>query len=151
MPGVTSASVSLVTETAKVEFDRTLVGPRELVERVEEMGFDAMLSDQEDATQLQSLTRAKEVQEWWNRFKWSMTFAVPVFIINMIMPRIPFFKPILDFRIIHGIYLGDFVSFLLCTPVQFWIGRKFYRNAFKSLKHRSATMDVLVMLGTSAA
>jgi len=151
MPGVTSASVSLVTETAKIEFDRALVGPRELVECVEEMGFDAMLSDQEDATQLQSLTRTKEVQEWWNRFKWSMTFAIPVFLISMIMPRIPFFKAILDFRLIHGIYLGDFVVFLLCTPVQFWIGQKFYRNAFKALKHRSATMDVLVMIGTSAA
>ncbi|EEB97776.1 hypothetical protein MPER_02836, partial [Moniliophthora perniciosa FA553] len=33
----------------------------------------------------------------------------------------------------------------------FWVGAKFYRNAYKSLKHGSATMDVLVMLGTSAA
>jgi Cu+-exporting ATPase len=151
MPGVTNVAVSLVTETAKVEFDRGLVGPRELVERVEEMGFDAMLSDQEDATQLQSLTRTKEVQEWWNRLRWSVIFAVPVFVIGMIMPRIPFLAPIVDFRLMRGIYLGDFVVFLLTTPVQFWIGQKFYRNAYKSLKHGSATMDVLVMLGTSAA
>lgn len=150
-PGVTSVAVSLVTETAKVEFDRALVGPRQLVERVEETGFDAMLSDQEDATQMQSLTRTKEVQEWWKRFSWSVIFALPVFIISMIMPRIPFLKPIVNFRMIRGIYLGDFVVFLLTTPAQFWIGRKFYRNAYKSLKHRSATMDVLVMLGTSAA
>lgn len=151
LPGVTDVAVSLVTETARVEFDRAFVGPRELVERVEEMGFDAMLSDQEDATQVQSLTRTKEIQEWWNRFWWSVVFAVPVFIIGMIMPQIPFLRPIVDFRLMRGIYLGDFVVFLLTTPAQFWVGRKFYRNAYKSLKHRSATMDVLVMLGTSAA
>jgi len=151
MPGVTSVTVSLITETAKVEFDRAFVGPRELVECVEEMGFDAMLSDHENATQVQSLTRTKEVQEWSNRFKWSMVFAIPVFIINMILPRIPFFIPIINFRLMHGIYLGDLAIFLLATPVQFWVGQKFHRNAYKSLKHGSATMDVLVTLGTSAA
>jgi Cu+-exporting ATPase len=151
IPGVTGVAVSLVTETAKVEFDRALVGPRELVERVEETGFDAMLSDQQDATQMQSLTRTKEVQEWWNRLKWSAVFALPVFLTSMIIPRISFLKPIVNFRLIHGIYLGDFVVFLLTTPAQFWVGRKFYRNAYKSLKHGGATMDVLVMLGTSAA
>lgn len=151
MPGVNSVAVSLATETAKIEFDRAFVGPRELVECVEEMGFDAMLSDQEDATQMQSLLRTKEIQEWWNRFRWSMTFALPVFIISMVIPHISFLKPIVNFRLMRGIYLGDFLVFLLTTPAQFWIGQKFYRNAYKSLKHGSATMDVLVMLGTSAA
>lgn len=151
VPGVTSVAVSLATETAKIEFDRSLVGPRELVERVEEMGFDAVLSDQEDATQVQSLTRTKEIMGWQKRWRWSMVFALPVFIIGMIMPRIPFLRDIVDFRIMRGIYLGDFLAFLLTTPAQFWIGRKFYRNAYKSLKHGSATMDVLIMLGTSAA
>ena len=151
IPGVTSVAVSLTTETAKIEFDRGLVGPRELVERVEEMGFDAVLSDQDDATQVQSLTRTKEIMGWQKRWRWSMVFALPVFVIGMIMPRIPFLRDIVDFRIIRGVYLGDFLICLLTTPAQFWIGQKFYRSAYKSLKHGSATMDVLVMLGTSAA
>lgn len=151
LPGVTSVAVSLATETAKVEFDRGIIGPRELVERVEEMGFDAMLSDQEDATQVQSLSRTKEIKEWYNRLWWSMVFAGPVFLLGMVMPHISFLRPIVDLRLMRGIYLGDFLIFLLTTPAQFWIGQKFYRNAYKSLKHGSATMDVLVMLGTSAA
>lgn len=151
IPGVNSVAVSLATETAKIEFDRGLVGPRELVEAVEEMGFDAMLSDQEDATQLESLQRTKEIQAWWYRLTWSVTFAVPVFFIGMVMPHIGFLKPFVNFRLMRGIYLGDLLVFLLTTPVQFWVGRKFYRNAYKSLKHGSATMDVLVTLGTSAA
>ncbi|OBZ66709.1 Copper-transporting ATPase 2 [Grifola frondosa] len=151
MPGVTSVAVSLTTETCKVEFDRTLTGPREMVERIEEMGFDAMLSDQEDATQLRSLTRTKEIQEWRSKFWWSLGFAVPVFFISMVAMRIPGLAQVVDHRMCRGVYVGDLLVLLLATPAQFWVGAKFYRNAYKSLRHGSATMDVLIMLGTSAA
>ncbi|KAI9435322.1 copper P-type ATPase CtaA [Lactarius indigo] len=151
MPGITSVAVALATETAKVVFDRGVVGPREMVERIEELGFDAMLSDQEDATQLRSLTRTKEIQEWKTRFQWSVAFALPVFFISMIAPHIPFLHPIVFFNIIPGIPLGHLLVAIITTPAQFWVGQKFYRNAYKALKHKSATMDVLVMLGTSAA
>ncbi|KII87376.1 hypothetical protein PLICRDRAFT_112806 [Plicaturopsis crispa FD-325 SS-3] len=151
MPGVTDVAVSLATETCKVEFDRAFTGPRELVERIEEMGFDAMLSDNDNSAQLQSLNRTKEVQEWRQRLRWSATFAAPVFFLGMIAPHISFLAAIVNIRLMRGIYLGDALIFLLTTPSQFWIGQKFYRNAYKSLKHGSATMDVLVMLGTSAA
>ncbi|EIN09605.1 copper P-type ATPase CtaA [Punctularia strigosozonata HHB-11173 SS5] len=151
MPGINSVAVSLATETCKIEFDRGLIGPREMVERVEELGFDAMLSDQEDSTQLQSLTRMKEIQEWRDRFRYALAFAIPVFFIGMIMPKIPFLRPIVDVKLCRGLYLGDVVTLILTTPAQFWLGAKFYRNAYKSLKHGTATMDVLVMLGTSAA
>lgn len=151
MPGVTSVAVSLTTETAKIEFEPSLVGPREMVEHIEDMGFDAILSDQEDATQKQSLARTKEIQEWASRFKWALTFAVPVFFVSMIAMHIPFLRPLVNFHFFNGIYLGDLILLALTTPAQFWVGRKFYRNAFKALRHGTATMDVLVMIGTSAA
>ena len=151
MPGITSVVVSLATETAKVVFDRGIVGPREMVERIEELGFDAMLSDQQDATQLRSLTRTKEIQEWKTRFQWSVAFALPVFFISMVAPHIPFLLPIVHFNVIPGIPLGHLLVAIITTPAQFWVGQKFYRNAYKALKHKAATMDVLVMLGTSAA
>src|ERR1700722_664648 len=151
VPGINDVSVSLATETCRVQFNHNVVGPREMVERIEEMGFDAILSDQEDATQIRSLSRTKEIQEWRSRLLWSVTFALPVFFINMIAPHIPFLLPVLNFRLMRGIYLQNILVFLLTTPAQFWIGAKFYRNAYKSLRHGSATMDVLVMLGTSAA
>ncbi|EKM50173.1 uncharacterized protein PHACADRAFT_264752 [Phanerochaete carnosa HHB-10118-sp] len=151
LPGINSVAVSLATETCKVEFDRGLVGPREIVERIEELGFDAMLSDEQDATQMQSLTRMKEIREWKTRFYWSVCFAAPVFFISMISMQIPWLHALFSTRLYHGIYLGDFIILLLTTPAQFWIGGKFYNNAWKALKHGGATMDVLIMLGTSAA
>lgn len=151
IPGITSASVTLATEACTVHFDRSVITPREIVAHIEDMGFDAIISDQQDATQLQSLTRMKEILEWRYRFMWSLAFAGPVFFINMVGPRIPGVKGILAFRLFSSIYLGDLLSFIITTPAQFWIGGRFYRNAYKSLKHRSATMDVLIVLGTSAA
>ena len=151
MPGVSSVTVTLATKTAKIVFDSKLLGPRDLVDRMGELGFDAVLSDESNATQLRSLTRTKEVQEWRDRFKRSVAFAIPVFFIGMVFPMIPFTRPIVRFRIMHGLYLGDLLSLVLTIPVQFWLSQKFYRNAWKSLKHGSATMDVLVVLGTTAA
>ncbi|KAI5123517.1 hypothetical protein M0805_006677 [Coniferiporia weirii] len=151
VPGITSIAVSLATETAKIEFDRVLIGPREMVERIEDMGFDAVVSDHEDATQLRSLTRSKEIQEWRRRFWTAFSFALPVFFVGMVAGHIPFLRPIVQYKLATGLYVGDVVSLILTTPVQFWLGAKFYRNTYKALKHRSATMDVLVTIGTSAA
>jgi len=151
MPGITSASVSLATETCTVHFDRAVVTLRDMVERIEEMGFDAIMADQENATQLQSLTRMKEVMEWRSRFLWSLVFAIPVFFLHMIGPNIPGIRDLLTYQVFHSVYLGDLLMFLITTPAQFWVGDRFYRNAYKSLRHGSATMDVLVVLGTSAA
>ncbi|KAG8964682.1 hypothetical protein FRC03_001449 [Tulasnella sp. 419] len=151
MPGINSVSVALTTETCKVEYDNSLIGPRDMVERIEELGFDAVLSDESDATQLRSLTRTKEIQAWKSQLKMALAFAIPVFFISMVAMYIPFLMPIVHFKIINGIYLGDLICFLLTTPCQFWLGRKFYRSAWKSVRHGGATMDVLVVLGTTAA
>lgn len=151
LPGVHSVSVSLATETCLVTYDHSFIGVRDMVDRVSELGFDAMLSDDNDATQLRSLTRTKEIHEWRDRFKASLAFAIPVFFISMIAHRIPFFRPVVNYRLCPGIYVGDLIVFILTLPVQTIIARRFYRSTFKSLRHGSATMDVLVVLGTSAA
>ena len=150
-PGILSVAVSLPLNSAKVEFDRTMVGPRDIVEWVEETGFDVMLAGDDDATQIQSLTRVKETQEWKRRFLWSTVFGIPVFFLHMVAHRIPVLHPILNLKLLHGIYLDQFLIFCLTTPAQFWVGSKFYKNAFKAIKHGSGTMDVLVMVGTSTA
>ena len=150
-PGILSVVVSLPLNSAKIEFDRTMVGPRDIVEWVEETGFDVILAGDDDATQIHSLTRTKETQEWKRRFLWSTVFGIPVFFLHMVAHRIPALRPILRLKLLHGIYLDQFVIFCLTTPSQFWVGSRFYKNAFKAIKHCSGTMDVLVMLGTSAA
>jgi Cu+-exporting ATPase len=62
-----------------------------------------------------------------------------------------FMESIISIWIIPGLAIGDFAQLLLTIPVQFIIGWRFYRSSYKSLKHGTATMDVLVCLGTTLA
>ncbi|CAI7567094.1 unnamed protein product [Penicillium manginii] len=151
-PGIKSASINMANNQLLVSFDTSVIGVRSIFEIIEAAGYNALITDTDDTNaQLESLAKTKEIQEWRRAFMTSISFAVPVFIINMILPM---YLPGLDFgnfRIIPGLYLGDILCLCLTIPVQFGIGRRFYATSYKSLKHRSPTMDVLVILGTSAA
>jgi Cu+-exporting ATPase len=153
LPGVSDVAVSLVPGVARITFDQALIGPRSLVEEVQDLGFDAALSEEESkSTQLDSLARTQEIQTWRRAVLISLAFGIPVFLLSMVFPMIPFLRPLVNIRLLlRGIYLGDVVCCALTIPVQFGIGRRFYVSAWKALKHRSATMDLLIALSTSAA
>ncbi|WVQ93212.1 hypothetical protein IAU59_000276 [Kwoniella sp. CBS 9459] len=105
-----------------------------------------------DDSQLASLQKHKETALWRRTFILSAFFAVPVFVIGMMAMYLPhWLMGWTMWKVITGIYLGDLVCLALTVPVQVWLARRFYENAWKSVKHGSATMDVLVVLGTSAA
>ena len=153
LPGVSSAMVNLATSRVNLTHNPSLTGLRTLVEAIENTGYNALLADADDNNaQLESLAKTREIQEWRRAFWYSFYFAVPVFLISMFLPMI---IPRLDFGSfllwIPGLYLGDLICLILTIPVQFGIGKRFYISSYKSLKHGSPTMDVLVTLGTSAA
>ena len=153
LPGVSSAVVNLATSRASVTHNPSLTGVRALVEATENMGYNALLADADDNNaQLESLAKTREIQEWRRAFWYSLSFAFPVFLISMIIPMIIPRMDIGSFLLwIPGLYLGDVICLILTIPVQFGIGKRFYISSYKSLKHGSPTMDVLVTLGTSAA
>lgn len=150
--GITSATVNFSTSRATIQREPQIIGLRALVEAIEAAGYNALVADSEDNNaQLESLAKTKEIQEWRRAVVFSAWFAVPVFLTSMMFPM---FLPFLDYgsiRIIPGLFLGDVVCLVLTIPVQFGIGKRFYVSAYKSLSHGSPTMDVLVVLGTSAA
>ncbi|KAE8228204.1 hypothetical protein CF326_g6874 [Tilletia indica] len=149
--GVLSASVLLEQERAQIEFDRALLGPRDLVESIQAAGYDALLTDSTNSTQLQSLSRVRDIAEWRRVFLFSLSFAVPVFLLSMVLPKTSWARPILHWQPIANLYLQDILCLILTAPVQFGAGRRFYITSYKALKHGSATMDVLVVLGTTAS
>lgn len=151
--GVITSSIHLATSRANISYDSSLIGLRAIVESIEEAGYNALVAEFDDNNaQLESLAKTKEIQEWRRDFWFSLCLAVPVFCISML---IPMFLPALDcgsiMLFVPGLYLGDVLCMALTIPVQFGIGKRFYVSAWKSLKHGSPTMDVLVVLGTSAA
>jgi Cu+-exporting ATPase len=153
LPGVNSAKVSLATSRLTITHLPNMAGLRALIELIEAQGYNALVADNDDNNaQLESLSKTKEITEWRNAFRYSLGFAIPVLLISMIFPML---LPFLDFGSLivffPGLYLGDIICLILTIPVQFGIGKRFYISAYKSMKHGSPTMDVLVVLGTSAA
>ncbi|KAH6657707.1 E1-E2 ATPase-domain-containing protein [Truncatella angustata] len=152
LPGIKSAKLSLGTDRLTVTHQPSVTGLRVIVETIEAAGFNALIADSDDnSAQIESLAKTREIQEWRRAFKVSLSFAVPVFFIGMIFPMV---IPALDFgglKILPGLFLGDIICLCLTIPVQFGVGKRFYTSAYKSVKHGSPTMDVLVVLGTSSA
>jgi Cu+-exporting ATPase len=150
--GVLDASVNLTLETASVHFDPAKVGVRDIVECVEECGFDATLAAADgDSTQLQSLSRVKEVAEWRAAFLFSLSFAVPVFLVSMVLPKWGAARSVLRWQPLPNLFLEDLICLALTIPVQFGIGKRFYVSSYRALRHGGATMDVLIVLGTTAS
>ena len=132
LPGVLAANVNLATESAEV---RTM-GPADanaIADAVEHAGYELVHLDapRADAT----IARQRERNHLVIAALLSMPLALP-------MLALPFGE--------HWMLPG-WLQWLLATPVQFWLGARFYRSAWKALKARTGNMDLLVAIGTSAA
>ncbi|KAL6918337.1 hypothetical protein FSST1_009832 [Fusarium sambucinum] len=152
VPGIRSVSLSLSTDRLTVVHQPRTIGLRGVVEAIEAQGLNALVASGEDNNaQLESLAKTREITEWRRAFKISLSFAIPVLLIGMIIPMA---FPAIDIgrlELIPGLFLGDCVCLIITLPVQFGIGKRFYISGYKSLKHGSPTMDVLVVLGTTCA
>jgi Cu+-exporting ATPase len=135
LPEVT-AVVNLATEKASVTFNPERTQVDELIKAVRDTGFDAHVARDfaaEKADQVKAYQREKL------RFYISLALIAPMVAEMLLM-----------FLEIH-VSIPTWILWLLATPVQFWIGARFYRGAWASVKHGSGNMDLLVALGTSAA
>ncbi|KAI7879611.1 heavy metal translocatin [Lichtheimia hyalospora FSU 10163] len=152
VPGVYSITVNLMTEMAVVRYDHTRLGMRTIVETIEDLGFNALVHDNTRNAQLDSLSKVREIQEWRQACLRSVLFAIPVFFIAMVMPMFSWGRPILEIPLFFdGLYLMDTIQLALTIPVQFGVGKRFLVSAYKSIRHGSPTMDVLVSISTLAA
>jgi len=156
LDGIHYVSVNLTTEKAHIKFDSEKVKIRSIIEAIEGVGYSASIST--DDVDTERLARTEEIRYWKKKLLISLVFTIPVFVLSMLLmkPLRPFdFIGLLDqieaIEIIPGIKTLYLILFVLSTPVQFWTGKDFYIRAYNGLKHRSANMDLLIALGTSAA
>lgn len=95
----------------------------------------------ESSDQLASLRKYKEIAIWRRTLIIGASFAIPVFIISMLAMYMPMWlMGWTMWKLYTGLYLGDLVCLALTIPVQCFLARRFYRNAWKAVKHKSATM-----------
>jgi len=60
-------------------------------------------------------------------------------------------KEKLEAHIFYGISWASFFLFIFSTPIQIFVGSKFYSAAYQAIKHKVATMDVLISIGSLSA
>lgn len=143
LEGVTKASVNLALETASVEYSPSQIAPQDITQRVEKLGYGAKLKLEEKEEE-QSY-REKELSKQKGKFWFSFILSVP-----LLWAMVSHFT-FTSFIPLPHMLMNPWVQLALATPVQFVVGKQFYVGAFKALRNKSANMDVLVALGTSAA
>ncbi len=138
LPGV-SATVSLATETARASFSPGMVTVDDLITAVVRAGYGA--SEISDASRAEEKARRLAAYQAELRVFWiSAALTLPLLLQMGAM-----------FSGAHEDLLPRWLQWLLATPVQFWVGKRFYVAAWHALRGGSANMDVLIALGTSMA
>ena len=142
--GVTEVSVNYATERATVRVEASAAGIDELAEAVERVGYGVVRADEPDLDNAEAEARDAELDKQTRLFWSGVLFAGPLFALSMAR----------DFLWLGTWAQGPWVNWLmfaLATPVQFYVGWDYYVGSWKSLRNRSANMDVLVALGSSVA
>jgi len=134
VPGVEDASVNLGTARAEVR-GRDLDSPR-LIAAVRDSGYDARAATDEDDSAASDASARREAQAVLRRTLVAAALTLPVVVISMAELHFP------------G---RNWVLLALTLPVYFWAGAPFLTGAIRTLSHRTANMDTLIAIGTTAA
>ncbi len=140
LEGVKEANVNYSTAKATVSFDESKINEELFIETVKKKGYAAFKMDGKTDVDKQRQMQEKEIKELKKSFYFSLVFAIPSFIIGMLLMWMGISVP-----------YKDYILWLLATPVQLIIGWQFYRGTWMALKNKSANMDTLIAVGTSAA
>jgi Cu+-exporting ATPase len=143
LEGVISVNANWVTGKTRVQYIPTILTQIDIRKQIQKAGFEALiLGDQFEDTE--GLARVKETKEQKHLLLIGLLFTVPLFVLSMSR----------DFGLLGGWAHQPWVNWLmliLATPVQFYVGKQYYRGAIQSMRNGAANMDVLVALSSTAA
>lgn len=138
LPGIETIAVNLASEKGHVKFVPGLLQESDIIAAIEKAGYGAKVADdsqREDEKARKLRAYRVEVRKFWLGVILTLPLVVQMF-----------------FMMATGrMFLPNWVSLILATPVQFYVGWRFYKGAYHSLRGGAANMDVLVSLGTSVA
>lgn len=135
-PGVYHAQVNYAAATATVEYNPQECTPETLKDAIQNAGYDLVIETNAQKEKIAEDAHSRKYRQLKQRTIFSLMLSVPVAIIGMCF---------MDWT------YANYVMWILSTPVVFWLGRDFYHNAWKQLKHRTSNMDTLVAVSTGIA
>lgn len=145
LDGVVQANVNFATERATLDYLSDVLSLREIVAAIEKAGYGVITPDADlPAEDAELAARQAEVKDQTRKFVVGVIFSLPLFAISMLR----------DFSLVglwsHEAWVNWMFAFL-ATPVQFYTGWDYYTGGYKSIRNKSANMDVLIALGSSVA
>src|SRR5680860_1107163 len=136
--GVKNSNVNFATQKATVEFDDDNLDDQKIIKTIKDAGYEATSSKAEDeTTDHNQKVREQEIKKERNLFILSLVLSLPVLILGMVLRDMS-----QNSRIVQS---------LLAGIVQFYVGWRFYRGMYYAAKNKTANMDTLIAIGTSAA
>lgn len=141
--GVLNTNINLALESGTIEYSSSELSEKDLIAKIEKLGYGA--SPKEQHKQESEDPRQSAIKKQQFRFLAAAFLSLP-----LLWTMVAHFS-FTSWMYIPDILLNPWVQLALATPVQFIIGWQFYKGAYKALRNGSANMDVLVVLGTSAA
>jgi len=140
LDGVENVNVNLIAEKATFDYNESKLKLNDIVNMIKGLGYGAE-TEIEVSNDKDKEAREKEINKLKISLIVSAILSFPL-VIAMITAMLG-----IQIDVLHNAYL----QLLIATPVQFIIGFRFYKGAFYALKSKSPNMDVLVVMGTSAA
>ncbi|MDQ0859881.1 heavy metal translocating P-type ATPase [Bacillus sp. V2I10] len=141
--GVQNATVNFALESALVEYNPDEISIVDMKEAIKKLGYS--LEQKQETTGEKVDHRLKEIEKQTGKFIFSSILSIP-----LLWAMVSHFE-FTSFIWLPEMFMNPWVQLALATPVQFLVGGQFYVGAYKALRNKSANMDVLVALGTSAA
>jgi P-type Cu+ transporter len=139
IPEVEEANVNFSTSKATVDLNKE-INPNILIEAIKGKGYGASLLDGKSGKDGHAKALQEEKRYYRNMFLTGLVFALPAFVIGMVFMWLNIHLP-----------YQDYILWFLATPIQFYVGWRFYVGAWAAFKNKTANMDTLIALGTSAA
>jgi Cu+-exporting ATPase len=144
--GVQDVNVNYANENARIQFKPSLISENEIAKAIENAGYGIAQTDQPGLSDEEAIdiARNEEVKKQARKFWTGVIFTLPLFIFSMAR----------DFDLLGQWafqWWAPWLMLVLATPVQFYVGFDYYIHGFKSLRNRTANMDVLVAMGSSVA
>ncbi|RAL22089.1 heavy metal translocating P-type ATPase [Thermoflavimicrobium daqui] len=143
LDGIEKATVNFALESVLVEYSPNQVSVSDMKETIKKLGYTLEQKQEKSGEQVDH--RQKEIEKQQGKFLFSLILSFP-----LLWAMVSHFE-FTRFIWLPDMFMNPWVQLALATPVQFIVGGQFYVGAYKALRNKSANMDVLVALGTSAA
>jgi Cu+-exporting ATPase len=155
LEGVLEAQVNYTAEKARLKYVPTVITQAEIRRAITSAGFEALELGGE-AQDAEALAREHEINEQRRLLIVGLIFTIPLFLLSMakdfgLLPDSFYSMRAMDGMMAEARPWFNWLMLALALPVQFYVGWQYYVSAFKALRNRSANMDVLIAMGSSAA